>query len=332
MKITELRKMINHTNDDLLKKTIVELYKLVPTSKKEQADAMIENVLSGNTEKIVKPVEKVDYKKLSVEINRFLENAYAQNYYAPNRVIPKKDRPKWRFLVKRFVKELVQVSLDDEFYDEAVELLMRLYIMMCYACNYYLFSSTDSFQSVGISQAEFYSLIANKSFEKGITIDKINNMIICAATGGLSRMSLHEEQEIILLSLLNTEDSLRLAVNKAKEFVANTSAKLEKEGDGYRNRYFVERDQNQFCKIVLMAEIKLQEFDEGLAYYFDNVKERDKEVVLYTALDTIRMFTDDNDLWIKCYEYGVKKRKIKPRDSLKADYQEILKNNQSFNL
>lgn len=65
MKVTELRKLLNNTNEEVLKKAIVEVYKLVPTGKKQDADFIIENVLSGNLIKKAKPVEKIDYSKLS---------------------------------------------------------------------------------------------------------------------------------------------------------------------------------------------------------------------------------------------------------------------------
>ena len=120
MKITELRKMLESTDTATLKKTVVEVYKLLPTNKKLDADDVIASVLSGDGKKVVKVEEKVDYRKLFNEVNRFLENAYNQCYYVPNRVVQKKDRPKWRFLVKRYVKDLEKVPTDSDFYNETL--------------------------------------------------------------------------------------------------------------------------------------------------------------------------------------------------------------------
>ena len=83
MKITELRKMLESTDTATLKKTVVEVYKLRPTNKKLYADDVIASVLSGDGKKVVKVEEKVDYRKLFNEVNRFLENAYNQCYYFP---------------------------------------------------------------------------------------------------------------------------------------------------------------------------------------------------------------------------------------------------------
>ncbi len=320
MKVTELRKLLNDANEEVLKKTIVEVYKHVPTSKKQDVDVAIENVLSGNPIKKVKPVEKVDYAKLSAEINCFLENAYAQYYYVPNKVVSKKERPKWRFHVKRYVKEFDKVSIDNDFYKEAVELLIKLYRMMCYACDYYLFSSTDTFQSVGISQYDFFELITKKALAKGITEEAITTLILCSATGGLSRNSMYVEQEMLLLSYLHTNDVLQLTVNKSKELVDAATKKIVKENGYSTRRYLLQREIQNFCDVILMSEIKLGEFEEGYVYYFDHVKERDLEVVLYCALDIIEMYTEDDNLWIECYEYAVKNRKVNPRDYLKESY------------
>ncbi len=325
MKVTELRKLINQTKDDVLKKAFIEVYKLVPTGKRGEADFAIENVLRGNSTKTSKPVNKVDYTQLSNEIYLFLENAYAQNYFKPNRYVPKKERSKWRFHVKRFVKELSNVSFEDEFYNEAVELLTKLYKMMCYGCNYYLFSSDDTFQSVGISQHKFYSLVVEKTLALGITNERISSLIVNASTGGLSRTSLHEELLIALLSYLNINKDVQFSILQAKELVESKTKKSLKDDEKSDRWYFQEEELREICNFILIASIKLGEFDDGLAYYFDHLKERDRDIALYCALFMIQMYTEDDELWIHCYEYGVKKRKIKPRDQLKETYNDLLK-------
>lgn len=321
MKVAELRKILNNTSDDVLKNVLVEVYKLVPTCKKETADEIITNVISGNTKKITKTKETVDYKKLSNEINTFLKHAYAQYYVAPNRVIPKKDRSKWRFQVKRYVKELDKVDSGNEFYNEAIDLLVKLYKLMCDACSYYLFTTDDSFNSVGISQDDFYRIIATKKLSLGYTNENITTLLIVASTGGLSRSSLHIYQELILLSQLKDENILHLAIDKAKELVDSTSEKIKGTREYSSAKYALIESVNNYCDFILMASIKLDEFDDGIDYYFKHNQDRDEEVKLYCALDCIEWFEEDNnELWIKCYEYGVKNRKIKPRDYLIDQY------------
>ena len=62
----------------------------------------------------------------------------------------------------------------------------------------------------------------------------------------------------------------------------------------------------------------LGEMKEGVEYYFKNSKEYDKPAMLHGALERIDLL-DDDALWIKVYEYGVKK-KIKPWEDLKQEY------------
>ncbi len=325
MKIAELRKLLENTNEDLLKKTIVEVYKLVPSAKKSDADNIIADVLNGNTTKKVKKDNGTSFAELSDEINTFLENVYEQNYFVPNRAVPKKDRPKWRFLVKRYVKELDKITLDNEHYDEACNLLVKLYAMMCHACNYYLFATRDPFQSVGIEQFAFYSLVVNKVLSKSYCENNITTLLILAATSGLSMNSLSSDQESYLISSLDKSDYLYMAVKIAKEKIVELKEKLKALPQYSNNRYFIENDINNYCDFILMAEIKLQEYDDAIAYYFNNSEDFDKEVTLYKALDIVDWFAEDDKLWLEYYNYGLKK-KIKPRDQLKDEYKQKAKN------
>lgn len=324
MKIAELKKMIDKVDDALLKKILVEVYKNVPNTKKYELDETITSILSGDGKKKVERVDTPNYDKLKDEIDEFLENAYAQNYFAPNRTIPKKDRPKWRFLVKRYVKELCNINVNSGNYDSAVDLLIRLYRMMCYACNCYLFNTEDPFNSVGISQYDFYEILASRILAKGYTKENLTVLLMCACTGGLSRESLNYSQEALLLSKLDNVEQISLAIDMAKDLANQANKKLKELGKNY-NSYTIEDDINNFTDFVFIAMIKLEEYDEAIEYYFNNHIDRDNEITLYCALVLVDWYAEDDDLWIKYYEYGIKKRKIKPRDNLKEEYKEKTK-------
>lgn len=322
MKITELRKLLNTTSDADLKKSIVEIYELLPKNKKDEADVIIESILKGMDPK--KAIPKIDYEELSYDINRFLKNAYEQNYLRPNRMVQKKDRSKWRFLVKNYVKELDNVDVDHPFYDEAITLLTNLYNMMCYACNYYLFSSSDPFQSVGITQTGFYDILAKKVLAKGCTTEAVTNLLVCATQSGLSAMSLNLYQEINLISHLNNSNQLHFSIECANDLITSTKEKWKKLPERSHNRYFLKEQINNLCDFILMSKFELKEYnEETFKYYFDNHIEHDQELNLYCALDLVD--EDDDELWIQIYEYGVNKRKIDPRDRLKEMYKDKLK-------
>lgn len=109
MKVQELRQMLGSAERSRVEKAFVESYKQLKKYQKEEADILIRDILSGQSEKSGVKKEKQSFAELEAQIETFLENAKAGNYYAPNRVIPKSQRPKWRFLVKGYIKELEKI-------------------------------------------------------------------------------------------------------------------------------------------------------------------------------------------------------------------------------
>ena len=89
-----------------MKKRLSRVINRLKKYQKREADILIRDILSGQSEKSGVKKEKQSFVELEAQIETFLENAKAGNYYAPNRVIPKSQRPKWRFLVKGYIKEL----------------------------------------------------------------------------------------------------------------------------------------------------------------------------------------------------------------------------------
>lgn len=325
MKVTELRKLLANADNDSLKKTIVEVYKLVPSSKKDEADLAIMNVLGCDVEKPKGGISETDFNKLSEEINEFISDAYAGYYYIPNRYVPKKERPKWRFHIKRYVKELDKISSDSPFYHNATEMLISIYKLMCNGCNYYVFSSTDPFKSSGIGQYELYKMFAKRVLSSQYNNDELIDLIKCSSTGGLSTSSLNFSQQTVLVGLLKTSNELHNLLNLTKDLI---DGKIEIKGVNNKNldSYIFEDNINNLCDLALITQIKLGEFDDIIAYYFQNCRYYNKESTLYHGLDIISWFTDDDkDLWLKFYDYGVKKRKIKPRSDLLEEYKEKIK-------
>ena len=326
MKVAELRKLISNADNNSLKKTLVEVYKLVPSSKKDEADDTIMNVLGYEIEKPKGGISETDFNKLSEEINEFLSDAYAGYYYIPNRHIPKKERPKWRFHIKRYVKELDKISSDSPFYHDATEMLIGIYKLMCHGCNYYIFSSTDPFKSSGIGQYELYNMFAKRMLSGDYNNDELIDLIVCSSTGGLSTTSLNFSQQTVLVGLLKTSNELHNLLNLTKDLI---DGKIQIEGVNNENlnNYTYKDNRNNLCDLALITQIKLNEYDDtAFAYYYQNCRNYNEEITLYQGLDIIGWFTDDDkDLWLKFYDYGVKKRKIKPRSDLLEEYKEKTK-------
>lgn len=324
MKVQELRQLLSKADRAMLEKAFVESYKQLTKQKKEDIDPVIRDILDGkDVSASAKKNKAANFDELKCQITDFIENAYEQNYFAPNRVIPKSQRPKWRFLVKNYIKELQNISVDDANYQESVKLMTDLYRLICYACNYYLFSTDDPFRSIGWNQSDFFQLVVKKTFGDGYTREKISDLLLYAVSGGLSGESLHIFQEMVLLSQLNTSDVKYLAIEEAKKLVENRAGKLSAARKYDNKRFELEETINELCNMILIITIDLAEPEEGIVYYFNNCRETSKEIVLYCALEVADWMDGDNELWISIYRYGLKK-KIKPREALVEEYKKRL--------
>lgn len=321
MKIQELRNLLKEADREQLEKAFAETYKQLTKGKKEEVDQIIRDVLEGKAEKNITKNVLMDFNGLKEEIIQFLSNAYAQNYLVPNKIIPKSQRPKWRFMVKKYIKELEKISTEDENFSQAAKLLTDIYKLLCEACNYYLFSADDPFRSVGWRQPDLFQMVIKKNFGLGYSREKISEMLLAAASGGLSREALHIYQESVLVAELKVSDVRYMAIEEAQKLISERKKKLKGLKKYDNQRYYLQETINELCSTILMIAIELAETASGIEYYFQNCEETDKEITLYRALNIVDLIEDDA-IWIKVYEYGIGK-KIVPRDYLKKKYKQL---------
>ncbi|MDC7289100.1 hypothetical protein NXH76_14925 [Blautia schinkii] len=320
MKVQELRQLLSASERANLEKAFVECYKQLQKGQKEEIDVALADILEGKEAEKKKVESAVSFKDLEEQITVFIENAYAQNYFAPNRIIPKSQRPKWRFLVKNFIKDLEKVPPESEDHPAAVRLLTDIYKLICQACNYYYFNTDDPFRSIGWEQWKLYELLTKKTFSQGFSREDISRLVLLAATGGLSRESLHTDQQLVLIGQLRTSDVKYMAIEEAEKLIVEREGELRGFGKYDHKRYSLEDGVNELCGLVLMISISLAEPDTGIVYYFKHCWRRDIEITLYCALQLADLL-DEAEAWLKIYEYGIKK-KIKPRDYLCREYED----------
>lgn len=320
MKVQELRDHLKSADREWVEKAFAECYKCLPKSKKEEMDDILLQILAG-TEKKKLEKKAVDFDALEREIQIFLDNAYAQNYFAPNRVIPKSQRPKWRFLVKNYIKELEKIPAESENYSRMLKLLRDLYCMLCYGCSYYIFSTEDAFRSVGWKQEELFHMLVKKTLSPGYSKEAVKQLLVDACGGGLSRESLHVYQLLVLLVELKTSDVKYMTIEVSKELAAERTAKLKTMKPHAHGSYDLREEINNLSGMVLMLSLSLAELEEGVRYFFANCREPNQEIVLYRALDFTEYVGDDRQ-WMQVYEYGIKK-KISPREYLQDKYEKL---------
>lgn len=319
MKIQELRNLLKSAERENLEKAFVECYKLLRKGQKEENDSLLTALLEGKPTDQAKAALSVDFGTLAQQIDAFVSNAYDGNYFAPNRIIPKSQRPKWRFMVKNFIKELSKIPPDSDNYEKSVKLLTDLYCLICTACNIYLFSAEDPFRSIGWKQADFFALVVAKTFAIGYSRERIAQLLSYAVSGGLSRESLHIEQEIVLLNNLKTSEVKYIAIEEAKKQVEEKESTLASFKKYDSRQYEVEEVINELISLIFIITIDLVEPEEGIKYFFKHSKKLNKEITLYCALNLADWMGEDK-LWIEIYEYGLRKR-INPRDRLKEEYE-----------
>lgn len=323
MKVQELRDIIKKADRENVEKAFAECYKKLSKSQKQELDQMLEGILSGKDTKGPKEGPPADFPALKREVEEFLENAYAQNYFAPNRVIPKSKRPKWRFMVKGYIKEFLKIKAEDEHYPEMIRLFSEIYKLICTACNYYLFSTEDPFRSIGWNQPELFRVLVKKMFEDGYTKENILAITALAVCEGVSRETLHVEQAFVLVSELRTSDVKYMTLESVKELADGQEGRLSGLKNNSDQSYFIEETINRLCDLYLIISIELTEAEDGIRYYFDHCREYRNETILYRALEIVDWTDAGEKLWIDVYRYGLT-RKIEPREELTAKYQELI--------
>lgn len=322
MKVQELRELLKNADRDYIEKAVVEIYKQLPKGKKDEVDGVIGSILQGH-EKEKKEVQLISFAELKRKVDFFIENAYAQNYFAPNRIIPKNQRPKWRFQVKGFIKDLEKIPEGSPDYADAVDLLVKLYEVLCTSCNYYLFSTEDPFRSVGIEQQDLCRVIILKTFSLGYTEGHIRKMLWSVTTSGLSRETLHSELEYLLVQALGISDVKNMALREAKVLIKENEEKLKTLKTYDSKQYYIKDSINQLCRVILMIGVSLCDPEPEVKYFFVHSKELNKEITLYTALDAIEYMQDDR-VWIWTYNYAVHMG-VQPREGLRKRFAHIEK-------
>ncbi len=332
MLVSELREILKNYKEEDLRLLVVELYKAMPKRLKE--DKEIDTLIKEGKELLHKkktgkaPEKQVDAGSLRAEIEEFLDHVKKDYYFAPNQVVPKKERPKWRFKVKAYIKSLQEIPAQGAEGKIAAELLGKLYAIVSNACHYYIFNTDDPFRSIGMKQSEFLEIALKKSFEHELSREAIREGIKLTLTEGVDRETLTDELLGVLVSALKTPDSREIAIEEADQMrlqveeAGKAAAAAKKRSYDYSHEEYRRRENiNHLVTLVLMLYVAQCEHDQGISYFKKHYLERDKEVALYVLLRYL-YFWDLTDCWIREYETAVK-RKIEPRESLKKAYRYI---------
>ncbi len=319
MKIAEVRSILKKYSKKELEFIITELYKAIPKKIKEEKaiDQIIENpVQQKKAKSTIKPPI---IEELAFDIETFIDYAYNQYYFAPNRFVHKKERPKWRFKVKNYYKELTRITEKDDL-DSASSLLEQLYGLLCYACGNYLFTTDEPFGSVHINQEDFFRSVLTLKSRVEDWPDFIKNaisLIIDNNGHALDSTLFH-----IIFEFVKTTDQKEIVIEKCNELRSELESKPKNRNSHYD--YGLNEALNNLSEIGFLSYIHLTEYDQAIAYFLQHCHYMDDEVALFALLRWLWHF-NLKDYWLREYEVAVRKD-TQPRKSLITWYNYIKKN------
>lgn len=325
MKIGELRAAIKKHSKADLEFLVAELYKLVPKTKKEdyQIDKLI--VKPTKNKKSAKKKAKLrTIEEIAEDVEFFHDNAVSQHYLIPNTNIPKKERPKWRFVVKRLYKEILQAEKSGNSTVRCARELQVLYETLTYACDYIIFSAYDPFESVGIEQTVFFEQII-KLYRESLDIsDFIHKGIKLTIENSLNRYTLYSELMEIFISYCQTPAMKEMAIDKLLKMREEFKKKPIVTKNSWSNEEYRKNEKlNYYTEFIFRLYAHLFEFEKGIKDFNLNSIQNTKEVSLYILIRMLFGF-EKKQLIVREIE---KNMKIKPRESLLKLKDYIKKNN-----
>lgn len=280
MKIDEVKQAIKFYSASELAQLVVELYKLIPKAKKEEKDVddyicNLQTLLSNKENKIAKKEPAMrQYSVISAEIDDFVPKAHKQLFYMPTKTISKKERLNWRFQVKAWYKEIGSNAQKDYVnLEKYVDMLGKLYDILCYGCNRLIFSNDNPFRSVGIEQDVFFRVLYQMSKEAMPTRKYVEKGVRRAILNDVNPEMYHKEIFLILVEEL-AEDELEIAIELAeKHQVINPSPKAN-------ISYSTKSNNNEAVELIFHLYIKANEYEKGIAHFKKHYI-YEKEIIIY---------------------------------------------------
>ncbi|MEK7251123.1 MAG: hypothetical protein AAB209_11955 [Bacteroidota bacterium] len=315
MKVSEIKNQIQDYSPEQLHKLIVELYKALPKTLREDhgIDELLKNPDSEAAGKNRKENKQRPLSEIEKETLQFVEYARAQYYLAPNRYVSKNERPKWRFTARRLYKELSTTAKYPQTAPRAAELLEQLYRLLCEACGIDLFSAYDPFESVGIAQVEFFTRVLELHETVLSKQDFVTKALSLLVETELNRYTLYSDLMRQILAFLRTPDLKFLALDQADRrlrSVRQTKSPSSKEVSDYEQ----DRRANNLCEFVFRSYCALRELDRALEYLETHYYAKDPEVKLYILVRLLFEYGETERIVRVIVE--AKKKGVEPRGQI----------------
>lgn len=326
MKVGELRVELAKLKKEELIKVAAEFYKLIPKAKKEEYDleSLVKNPSKKKQKVAVSSLQRLD--EAEVEIKQFIEHVESQYYLYSNRVVSRKARTTWRFRVKRWYKELLNLKRKDVDIQKQSELLSSLYELMSQSCGYTYFTAFDAFDSIGIGQEEFYrsavSLI-QEAEGKGEGLEKCIKLIVSNA---LSHDTVESDLMKVLVETLDIPILKEKGIEIVKKLIEENAYKepnsqKSKQELSSSATYIKKELHNNLVELGYRLFVGLFETEEAVGFYKKHYQQKSPEVKLYILI--YLLFESGKKEQIRTEIKETIKKGVKPRESLMKIFKEI---------
>ncbi len=336
MKIQEFRDKIKQATREQLEYIASDLYKMLPKNKKEadgdNFDSRLEEILKSNPNEKIKiksnagKKDAIPFSELQSELSYFFDLVDNDLYIAPNRVVTRTKRSKWRFEVKRFIKELDKITISDENYYLAVDLYKEIYRRLCLACGFYIFPTDTPFSAVGISQSSFLENVLRKYFINGYSKEVLTSMIDLVTNTYVDIDTTSDVMVGIFIDCLPNRTVRDLAIEIAKDRFEDSYCNISSK---FTNRDFrISYRKERLLIMILGLYMKNYEGKTGATYFLKNVDNKidSKYHQLFWNISFFhRFFGEKTNFWLEIYEEAVKKHKFIPGKDLVDEYNECKK-------
>ena len=318
MVVKELKKVIENYDYKQLESIIVELYKKIPKSKKEDYD--IDNyIINLKNDKLKKEKkEPITFNQLEEQFKYFIHCVDNDLYCEPNKIISKTERSKWRFRAKLFYKEFSKIDPTAKNGFLATNYLIELYKRLSYGTHYLKFSNWDTFRALGESQVAYFKNIAKRLLSN----NNIENLKILASLLECENDPYNGKDEVCDVFIKYVTPNFReYIINYLEENIITKYKQMIGAND-----HIIEYNLNEkiytYSYIVVILCASINNIKKGINIFKKYCREYNKEILEYVLLNILK-YNKLYQEWIVEYEEVC--NKIKLRDELKEDYIEIKK-------
>ncbi|MBR6071348.1 MAG: hypothetical protein IKP77_00770 [Acholeplasmatales bacterium] len=249
----------------------------------------------------------MDYIKYFSEINKFIMDSKNGYYYKAEYKL------KWRTIVIKYINLLTDKNMDSDLYNQATDLLYRLFNLLFEATNGRIFISNNIFKDINNDEVNLYNLILNRYFRNYEDVMTERLLLNCV--------------DICLISKRFVLWPIYLFCEKIKD-LGKLDSLCDIAKSIYKKYYkeFKKNNTNQLFLEYLMYDIVIigylnDNLKKIIDYYYYSNSVIDKEEA-FESLAYIALSFENKQFFMYVYVDG-NSRRVNINDEIKKEYDSI---------